>query len=249
MVLCPFVFLNIRYDTPPLDPQPSEVESIHWVPLYSILDPNLRSRQSAEISDRVVPLQMPSVKSLLQALGGTLVFGAVRLKPSESKFSILWSTTGSDETNKAATNKSVCNVRAFQQPLLLWGLTLGMLADFLDILDAPMTSKLWKWPTFQHWDLRFVCWLFTRTLRNTRTRRLATLSNNVGRGQGVASIDASSYTIRGPSGRIDDRANIAAGHLLDDYFEQMKRALTVAVGIRLSVSVIAMAIAVQRFLR
>jgi hypothetical protein len=37
---------------------------------------------------------------------------------------------------------------AYPSPLLLWGLTLGILADFLDMLPPHQAVQLWKYPTF-----------------------------------------------------------------------------------------------------
>ncbi|KAK6393202.1 hypothetical protein LTR81_026497 [Elasticomyces elasticus] len=46
-------------------------------------------------------------------------------------------------------------------PLLLWSLTLGVVADFLDLLPPHTALELWTYPTFAPLDVRFWVWLFT----------------------------------------------------------------------------------------
>ncbi|KAK5703019.1 hypothetical protein LTR97_003965 [Elasticomyces elasticus] len=46
-------------------------------------------------------------------------------------------------------------------PLLLWGLTLGVIADFLDLLPPHNALTLWTYPTFTPLDVRFWVWLLT----------------------------------------------------------------------------------------
>ena len=49
--------------------------------------------------------------------------------------------------------------------LRLWGLTLGVVSDFLEAFDVDAAASLWKWPTFTHLDIRLVVWLLTRQIR------------------------------------------------------------------------------------
>jgi hypothetical protein len=51
------------------------------------------------------------------------------------------------------------------RPLLLWGLTLGILADFLDMLPPHNAVQLWKYPTFTTPDLRLIVSVLTYRLR------------------------------------------------------------------------------------
>jgi hypothetical protein len=46
-------------------------------------------------------------------------------------------------------------------PLLLWGLTLGVMSDFLDLLPPHNALTLWTYPTFTPLDVRLVVWLMT----------------------------------------------------------------------------------------
>lgn len=54
-------------------------------------------------------------------------------------------------------------------PLLLWGLTLGMIADFLGPLSSGVPD-FWTWPTFSSWDYRLAVWLFTYSFRARKLR-------------------------------------------------------------------------------
>ena len=237
MVLCPFVFLQLRCDTPRLQLQPSEVDSIHWVPLYSLLFPSLRTTQISHVSDRIDPRKHAFLKDLLRPLGGRLVFSAVRLAPTES---IIGTDPAEQDKlqGKISTNDShngAMHPRATaEQPLLLWGLTLGIVADFLHEIDDKATERLWSWPTFSHIDLRVLTWLLTRSIRNRRlqeSRSGDASKNNVG---GADSLTYATSSLRQGNQR---KGSLAGGHMLEDYFEQLKRAVGLAVGLRLVLGV------------
>ena len=57
-------------------------------------------------------------------------------------------------------------------PLLLWGLTLGILADLLQMLPPHNAVELWQYPTFTTPDLRLLIFLFTYRLRKNNARYL-----------------------------------------------------------------------------
>ncbi|KAI5273093.1 hypothetical protein E4T47_03686 [Aureobasidium subglaciale] len=59
-----------------------------------------------------------------------------------------------------------------QQPLILWGLTLGVVADLLDLLPPHNALELWSYPTFTMPDVRFVIWLSTYKFRKSKRLQL-----------------------------------------------------------------------------
>lgn len=177
MVLCPYVFLLTGKTVPPLQPQPTEVAAVHWVPLRGLLSTTLRTREFVDISSRMAKHVGPVIHKVLRFMMGKMMFSAVKLVPSESVYASsipgFIPTEGGDNFGTVSgwaqapygvpeSSKSL----AFQQPILLWGLTLGVLSDFLDQLPPYNAVRLWKYPTFTVPDLRFLVYLFTRNLRH-----------------------------------------------------------------------------------
>ncbi|KAG8526273.1 uncharacterized protein KY384_000266 [Bacidia gigantensis] len=229
MVLCPFVYLLMRYDTPPLDLQPAEVHSVHWVSLHSLLAPASRTCEYADISDRAQSGNSAVVKRLVRLTSGQMVFSAVELHPSESTFSSL-SKTSNDNYNPHSRDE--------RQRLLLWGLTLGIVADFLQFYSPDATKQLWRWPTFSHWDIRFIVWALTRSYRARKIREADVVKNPIANDASSFSLhgmDPATYATSMAGDKLGSRIGIAGGHLLDEYFDNMKRAVNLALGIRVGV--------------
>ncbi|KAI9699266.1 MAG: hypothetical protein M1836_002876 [Candelina mexicana] len=190
MVLCPYIFLLTRHSFPPLKLQPSEVGSAHWVSLRALLSPSLRTYEHADVSDRLARQGGHLARFFLRLMLGQMRFAAVRLLPSESLYCS--STPGflPDESwAKSSTKKGVAvrlkegvkqwwlgdhaGSASADRPLLLWGLTLGILADFLDLLPEPEALKFWSYPTFTSSDIRLWVWLVSYPLRRRKLRELA----------------------------------------------------------------------------
>jgi 8-oxo-dGTP pyrophosphatase MutT (NUDIX family) len=201
MVLCPYVFLLTSRRVPTTQPQPTEVASTHWVPLRALLSSSLRTLEYVDISSRMAKQGGPVAQYLLRSFMGKMMFSAVNLLPSESVFAssidgfIPGETPSRSAVSRWAQKYGVADSSkfsqsskslAFQQPILLWGLTLGVLADFLDMLPPYNAVALWKYPTFTTPDLRFLVWLFTWSLRRGNERDVGDLS-------------AGTYSATGPS--------------------------------------------------
>lgn len=185
MVLCPYVFLLTSPHPPVLHLQPTEVASTHWVPLRVLVEPAFRTSVRCDIFDR---LARPSERGPAAANGGLfgldldlglgemlryvwraclgqMEFTGIRLRPSTSYFSAF----GPDYW----TPSSMLDGRG--DSLVLWGLTLGIVEDFLDMLPLPppngngngdgAVGGLFNWPTFTAWDVRLVVNLMSRRLR------------------------------------------------------------------------------------
>ena len=189
MVLCPYIFLLTGRNVPTLQPQPTEVASTHWVSLRALLSSSLRTLEYVDISSRMAKQGGPVAQYLLRAMMGKMLFSAVCLLPSESVYatSIPGFIPGEAPSQNPAyqwtrmygisdSMKEPKQGLAFQQPILLWGLTLGVLADFLDMLPPYNAVALWRYPTFTAPDLRFLVWLFTRNLRRGNERNVGDLS-------------------------------------------------------------------------
>lgn len=180
MVLCPFVFVTTSPLSPPLLLQPTEVAATHWVPLRGLLSSSLRTRELVDISSRIGKKDGPLLRGILRLMLGKMTFSAVRLIPSESVYASSIPGFIPDPSKNATLFSGLArgsfgvpssNVQS--GPLLLWGLTLGVLADILDMLPPHNAVELWQYPTFTTPDLRFLVYLFTYRLRKDNARHLS----------------------------------------------------------------------------
>ncbi|OAP57768.1 hypothetical protein AYL99_08506 [Fonsecaea erecta] len=179
MVLCPYIFLLTGKTVPPLQPQPTEVASVHWVSLRALLSPTLRTREPVDISSRIAKHVGPTIHKLIRWTMGKMMFSAVRLLPTESVFASsipgFIPTEGGDNLSTVSgwaqapfgvpSSNTHRSLLTYQQPLILWGLTLGVLADLLDQLPPYNAVALWKYPTFTVPDLRLLVYIMTRSFR------------------------------------------------------------------------------------
>ena len=243
MVLCPFVYLVMRHDLPPLALQPSEIHSAHWVPLRALLSPSLRRTVRSDVTERFNRHNLPVLSLLIRAIAGQMIFGAVKLKPTESLYcSSLPGYIPENNTPKSFggtvghmfSAAFLADDDPDEQPLLLWGLTLGIIADVLQLIDAKEASKLWRWPTFSPWDIRLSVWLLTYRFRSRKLRELITRGGKLNDVQ-TGGMDSTTFTTSPTQRSKTSEAGAAALQLLDGYFEPLRGALIVALVLRLAV--------------
>lgn len=183
MVLCPYVFLWIQPELPPLKLSPGEVASTHWVPLRVLLSPSSRTHEHVDVSDRFARQGGVVVKTALRSILGLMQFSAIKLVPSESLYCTSTAEFFSPPEAGPQAGLSIKD-RLYRwyrgdhagssdstRPLLLWGLTLGMLADFLDQLPPHNSVQLWSYPTFTSLDVRWIINILTFSLKR-RNRAL-----------------------------------------------------------------------------
>ncbi|KAJ9200611.1 hypothetical protein DTO164E3_1369 [Paecilomyces variotii] len=176
MVLCPFIFLQTSTDSPMLRLQPTEVASSHWVSLRALLSPSLRTMERVDLSERWLTRGGFITRFVCRSMMGLMEFSAIRLVPTESiHCSSIPGFIPEDKSSQGSlslidgwkswylSNQADSADRG--RPLLLWGLTLGILADFLDMLPPHNAVQLWKYPTFTTPDLRLIVSILTYGLR------------------------------------------------------------------------------------
>ena len=261
MVLCPFVFLYAHPSVPPLTLQPSEVASTHWVPLRVLLSPSVRTYEYVDVSDRFARQGGVVAKTMIRSVLGKMRFSAVRLIPSESLYC---STTAEffsppEMLNQKKSNRSLTNhlykwylgdhagSSERSRPLLLWGLTLGILADFLDQLPPNNAVKLWSYPTFTSPDTRFIIDILTRRLKH---RNKAKLQGSGMENQTAMDSEAEATAVRSKDNpwfigglskgmKCDDgneknsRKEYAVGIMLDGYYDMARRGVWISAAMRL----------------
>jgi 8-oxo-dGTP pyrophosphatase MutT (NUDIX family) len=186
LVLCPYVFMVTTHETPPLKLQPSEVAATHWVPLRSLLSPAQRTIAFEDVSSRLANQETGVKKWMLSMILGKMIFAAINLEPSESLHCAESPAdyTLQDNRHTLVTLRHLCGSLAHrvwradifgqfppprnEGPLLLWGLTLGVVSDFLDLIPPHNALELWTYPTFTPLDVRFAVWLMTYNFKHRK---------------------------------------------------------------------------------
>jgi 8-oxo-dGTP pyrophosphatase MutT (NUDIX family) len=191
MVLCPYVFLVTEHNAPPLKLQPTEVAATHWVPLRSLLAPSQRTVVFEDVSSRLANQETGVKKWMLSLVLGKMMFAAIHLAPTETVHSfetpaapLLQNNRYSPATTASKLEALVMRAIRFdpfnqtytpapEHPLLLWGLTLGVVADFLDLLPPHNALTLWTYPTFTPIDVRAAIWLLTYRFKDRKRAELS----------------------------------------------------------------------------
>ena len=141
-----------------------------------------------------------------------------------------------------------------EQPLLLWGLTLGVLADFLDLLPPHTALKLWDYPTFTPWDVRFVIWVTTYAFKQRKAREIQQIQETrppvtavKDRLDAVPPHDSQRLReagIHGLSTGVDNSffrtelKSSAVGTMLEGYYDIVRKAVALALIGRTSLAVV-----------
>jgi len=182
MVLCSYVYLWADPSTPSWKLQPTEVGSAHWISIRALLSPALKTYEYGDVAGRLARRGGCVAKSFIRLMLGKMLFAAVRLIPSESVYSSFepgflpaGPRKDSDWLSRPMRIKSwwlgdASESASSEGPLLLWGLTLGIISDFLELLRPETALELWTWPTFAPWDVRFTIWLMSFSFRERKLR-------------------------------------------------------------------------------
>lgn len=240
MVLCPFIFLLTTSNSPLLKLQPTEVASTHWVSLRALLTPSLRTVEHVHVSDRYATQGGFISRLATRWMTGKMEFSAIKLIPTES----LYCSPGSDLLSGSSPRESVSlfgrlgklvlnedSPSEKARVLILWGLTLGVMADFLEMLPPHNAVELWKHPTFTAPDLRLLVSILTYSMR----QRNAQKAKNVKRPSETAADDTTialnpDESAAGNSDIDKDSAGEhqhAIGILLQGYYDRLRVAIVV----------------------
>lgn len=253
MVLCPFVFLTTRSDCATLKLQPTEVASTHWIPLRALLSPSLRTVEYVDMSQRFARQGGYLARLAVRSLMGWMQFSAVRLLPSETQQCT--SVPGFIPDDKPRNPSLISRFKAWtlsnqadsgdlNRPLLLWGLTLGVLADFLDMLPPHTAVELWKYPTFTAPDLRLIVSILTYNLRkrNAREVKMGARATDTAADSETAALPVTPSADKhdhnevgigglgvgryyGPGDRTADGTSYAVGIMLRGYYQRLRVAI------------------------
>ena len=282
MVLCPFVCLVTHHQLPPLRLQPTEVGSTHWVSLRALLSPSLRTYERADVSDRLARRSGPVTRGILRAMLGQMLFAAVRLVPTESLYcgsvpGFIPDSLEEHQKRASVVGRLRCwwsgdhaGSASTERPLLLWGLTLGIIADFLEMLPPHNALDLWTWPTFSPWDVRLVLWIMSYSFRMRKLRQIG-----LGQVHASAAVEEETEAIDAPKGKAPEarpgevgigglgagqlysklkqsheRSRLSAvGIMLEGYYDLVRRAVFVALVLRVGTGLAISSIFITRFPR
>ncbi|KAL5117073.1 hypothetical protein ACEQ8H_005032 [Pleosporales sp. CAS-2024a] len=184
MVLCPYMYLLTSPWYPAQCLQPTEVASSHWVPIRALLLPELRTHEYADVSARLAKSELGIKRWFLQAMLSKMMFAAIHLVPSNStSCSTIADFILVDKKSVGAKARLHEMVRGLEggprdkkPPLLVWGLTLGVVSDFLEHIPPHKALELWTYPTFTSWDVRFIMWAMSYRFRQQKWREMSTSS-------------------------------------------------------------------------
>ncbi|KAH8704234.1 hypothetical protein BGW36DRAFT_370931 [Talaromyces proteolyticus] len=242
MVLCPFIFLLTSRNSPPLKLQPTEVASTHWVSLRALLAPSFRSVERVDVSDRYAKQGGIISRVASRWMTGMMEFAALRLLPTESLYcsSIPGFLPESSRRPTSVFQKWKQWISGTQpilpekgRTLLLWGLTLGILADFLEMLPPHNAVELWTHPTFTAPDLRILVSIMTYSIRKRNAEKVKSLrqpSETAADDSTIAlhvdePVDAKSSGAKSDESALADQH--ATGILLQGYYDRLRLAIVV----------------------
>ena len=237
MVLCPYIFVLTRHEgVPPLRLQPTEVASAHWVPLRALLAKEQRTFWYQDVSNRTSQQDFGLTRRFHQLSIGDMMFAAVRLIPSESIYcssiaeflpqgGLMYNEPLS--LNHTAPLLPVRHnpTSPVDKPLLLWGLTLGIMGDFLDMMPPYNALRAWTYPTFTTLDVRLILHLMTIKFRADRDKELESMKVALKEEEEKAKREG-----RLPARlRLDQRRgeDNSVGLLLAGYYQLVRKAVVV----------------------
>jgi hypothetical protein len=187
MVLCPYIYILTSPAYPTQRLQPTEVASSHWVPVRALLSSSLRTHEYADVSARLAKSELGIKRWFLQAMLSKMMFAAIHLVPANSTYCatipdfipIEHAPTGPLGKAQEALMGPEARYKDRKPPLLLWGLTLGVVSDFLEHMPPHNALELWTYPTFTNWDIRFVMWAMSYRFRKQKSLEMSTSASSV----------------------------------------------------------------------
>ncbi|ORY86546.1 hypothetical protein LY90DRAFT_663197, partial [Neocallimastix californiae] len=187
MVLCPHVYLQISPTTPPLHVNSDEIQSIHWVPLTFFMYDNFINNWKKVSYPAVKILYLLKWLKVLEQSSqyyylwkrieefilGKVSYGGILL-PSDTNSKVTNDNDSDNGNNESAegsstyllsspkhSNTSFLPFASQKKPLILWGITLGITSDLVDLLYKPeelplLSIKELASARFSHKDLEFM---------------------------------------------------------------------------------------------
>lgn len=195
MTLCPFVFVLTNPDAQVV-PQPTEIATAFWHPIKDVVDERNRCAEYASVGNRLgLETFLPSwLSQTISAFLGKMQFQAIVLNPSPDR--LIYDSSHAHQVTKP--------------PYRLWGLTLGYMTDFFELMGPGMGVDRFRYPTMTHWDSKLIIHLLSYRLKKKRREAIKRSS------------------VQGYSGGNMDLVS----KLLDGYFVYVRRGVLLTLGMR-----------------
>jgi hypothetical protein len=176
-------------------------------------------------------------------------FSAIQLIPSESLFSSF--TDGFILENAKKPSNLISKVAQAEfgipasanQRLLLWGLTLGVLADLLDMLPPYNASKLWIYPNFTTLDLRAIIYLLTFRIRRNNAGDLSagTWPSQTAVDSTTQAVAVSEAEPRSLAHNAVGMGGVGSGRSLSGYYDRISISIAIFLAMRAALGSLALA--------
>ena len=194
MTLCPFIFIvsSGKKSSPNLVLQPTEVDRAFWIPvpqLYTV-DAGTAGFETVPLGDRLRLHNNPLIPRFLHPfiqswIVGNMLFGATDLcDPRDMVISSQDRSIDESTVDLIPDNSP--------PPYKLWGLTLGVVTDFLEIIRPKSEILAFYYPTMQAPDLRLTLALLTYRFRRLKAQHFRALDTHI-----EGSMDLSGYALNG----------------------------------------------------
>ncbi|SLM33862.1 NUDIX hydrolase domain-like [Lasallia pustulata] len=151
-----------------------------------------------------------------------------------------------------------------------WGKAHGIVADFLEMLPPHNALDLWTWPTFSPWDVRLVLWIMSYSFRMRKLRQIG-----VDQVHAPAAVEEGAEAIDAPKGKPPEvrpgevgigglgagqlysklkqsherGRSSAVGIMLEGYYDLVRRAVFVALVLRVATGLAMSSLFIKRFRR
>ena len=259
LILCPYVFIWTKPGLPLPVAQQSEVHSAHWVSIPNLLDPASRTTEAVDISSRLARSYAPDsiFASCIRFVTGQMLFSAISMTATQSVLATPTSPAkSSNDALPVGQDDFITDIS--DSPLIMWGLTLAVMTDFLDMLPPHTAISLWSYPTFSAPDLAiFLKWLNTPSRKQTKLRTAKVQSE---RAQRRAERRAARKLKRAEKKKETDAVNAQnivdaidsqdyVGVAMLDFYAKIRPAIGLTIGFRAGVLGIGLLIAARVYRR
>ena len=210
MTLCPYIFLVSGVSTPPLKLQPTEIDRAFWISVSQLFGSQAGTNgyEIVPLGDRLRLHERPLIPRFLHPFIKSWVIGSMRfnainlMNPLDMEVADF--ELGGYDAVPAPTE--------LQLPYKLWGLTNGIILDFLEIVRPKTEIMKFSYPTMQALDLRLILAILTF---NFRRKKQALFK---------------SIPVPYQEGKMD-----LAGIALDGYFKYLAKGIIIGLALRATV--------------
>lgn len=221
MTLCPFVF--VLTGNPKLSLQPAEIDRAFWIPIAQLFSSQSGTSgyESVPLGDRLRLHDKPLIPRFLHPFIKSWVIGSMKFGAIDLLNPIDMTVSDPEPGNYDAVPSPPLES---QLPYKLWGLTLGIITDLLEVIRPKTEILCLKYPTMEAPDLRLMLAIVSYNFRRNKRK------------------DFKSRVIPYREGTMD-----LTGYALDGYFEYLANAIFFGLTARAVVLLVILVKLVKRY--